>query len=94
MSGAFWGSVEEIGVTMDAQKLVALVIVAAAGVYLARLAWQSWKDFRAGRGCEEGCGKCAFAAPDRRPAAARCRRNPGVTLELTAVSAEKTKPGD
>ena len=50
---------------MDAQQIIALAIVAVAGVYLARQSVRSYKAFRASKnGCGSGCGKCAFAPKD------------------------------
>jgi hypothetical protein len=51
---------------MDVQQIIALSVVAVAGVYLVRQSARSYKAFRANKeGCGSGCGKCAFAPKDK-----------------------------
>ena len=52
---------------MELQQIVALLIVAAAALFLARNFVRSLRAFLSGKGgCESGCGKCGFAPRDDR----------------------------
>ena len=47
---------------MDSQRVIALLMVAAAAAYLGRSLVTSARDFFAAKsGCGGGCAKCAFA---------------------------------
>ena len=61
---------------MDVQTLLALLIVAAAIVYVGRRSWRTMRASRAGNaGCGSSCGCEPSGAPAHPPAPAR--RAPG-----------------
>jgi hypothetical protein len=78
---------------MDWQQTITLLLAAVAGGYLARNAWRSVKSFRAGKGgCGSGCGKCAFAPPEREGSGARVVK-PGNVISLADVRPVSKRSG-
>ena len=70
---------------MNAQQILALVIVAIAALYLGRNFVRSCRAFFSSKsGCSEGCGKCSFAPKAGKPGQTVSSARPNV-IPLTDI---------